>query len=395
MTKTIALIDGVWIGHHPTYIKLFAETILELGYNVAVFCPNPVEVGDWITNNCGEMAGRFFAYEYKEPVCQPLLPGVVKTARQWKAAALAIKKAAADTHFLPDLVFFAYLDAYFAKHLKTWIVDAVFPYAWSGLYFAPERLRLSSSAQAPLRDAPLWCSGCKSVALLDEGVEGRLERELAKPVIIFPDFADLSAPDMNYPVVGQIKERAGDRKIVGLFGCIDKRKGTMMLVDVAKKLVDEGLFFVFAGFFYKDTFTRKELDKIESFIASRPSNCLFLFELIPDEPSFNALVCTSDIVFAAYQKFYHSSNLLTKAANFKKTIIVSDGFCMAERVRKFRLGKVIAEDDVDACIRAIRQLATGMADDESIGPDYEGYMRTHSKERLKDSCSLLLKLSSV
>ncbi|ABQ27934.1 glycosyltransferase family protein [Geotalea uraniireducens] len=391
MTKIIALIDGVWTGHHPTYVKLLTETILELGYNVVVFCPNPVEVGDWITENCGEMAGRFCPYEYTEPICQPFLPGVVKTTRQWKAAALAIKKAAANTGILPDLVFFTYLDGYFAKHLKPWIVDAVFPYVWSGLYFAPERLRVPT----PVRDAPLFSSGCKSVALLDEGVKETLERELAKPVISFPDFADLSAPDMNYPVVGQIKERARGRKIVGLFGCIDKRKGTLMLVEVAKKLVDEGLFFVFAGVFYKYTFTRKELDHIENFIASCPSNCFFHLGFIPDEPSFNALVCASDIVFAAYQKFYHSSNLLTKAASFKKAIIVSDGFCMAERVRKFRLGKVIKQDDVDACIRAIRQLATGMADDESIGPDYEGYMRNHSKERLKDSCSLLLKLSLV
>ena len=57
-------------------------------------------------------------------------------------------------------------------------------------------------------------------------------------------------------------------------------------------------------------------------------------EKIPDESCFNALIAESDLIFAAYKQFTGSSNLLTKAAAFRKPVIVSRGLCMGRRVEQ-------------------------------------------------------------
>ena len=41
MSKTIALIDWNWMGHHPTYFTHFAVAMAEAGVDVAPFCADP------------------------------------------------------------------------------------------------------------------------------------------------------------------------------------------------------------------------------------------------------------------------------------------------------------------------------------------------------------------
>lgn len=36
--KTIFLIEDSWGGHHPTYLKIFTKTLLELGHQVIILC---------------------------------------------------------------------------------------------------------------------------------------------------------------------------------------------------------------------------------------------------------------------------------------------------------------------------------------------------------------------
>jgi hypothetical protein len=53
----------------------------------------------------------------------------------------------------------------------------------------------------------------------------------------------------------------------------------------------------------------------------------------PDEAQFNSLVYICDILFAAYNNFPNSSNILTKAAIFQRPVVVSNNFCMEKRVK--------------------------------------------------------------
>lgn len=49
--KNIFIFDPLWSGHQPTYFKYFIKYILELGYQVYAFCPDPIGVNKWVSNN--------------------------------------------------------------------------------------------------------------------------------------------------------------------------------------------------------------------------------------------------------------------------------------------------------------------------------------------------------
>ena len=397
--KTIALIEDSWGGHHPTYLKAFTKTLLELGHQVVVLCPKPTELNEWITQNCDLHSDKFHAFEFQkpDPSSFPIrqLRFTINAIDRWRNVKMAIETIALKLEKSPDLVFFPWLDSYLAPYLTHYAIDLVFPYQWSGLYFHPKHLRLKqkfwSICRGPLtQDAVLNSSRCKAIAVLDEGIARKLQSRINdKPVITFPDFTDTSPPDSNYPIARQIKAKAGGRKIIGLLGLQSKRKGILTLLEVARQTVSEDYFFVFAGSLAEHTFSAQELANIQNTVDSDLSNCFFYFDTIPDGAPFNALVDLCDILFAAYEKFPHSSNILTKTAILEKPVIVSKKFCMAERVEKFKLGLSIDERDVGQCIEAIHYLCSQL-EEQKIQPNFEDYRHFHSTEKLKTTFSKIL-----
>ena len=105
---------------------------------------------------------------------------------------------------------------------------------------------------------------------------------------------------------------------------------------------------------------------------------------IPTEQQFNAVVQICDVLYAAYENFQTSSNLLTKAALFEKPIIASDDYCIGERVRNYQLGYTVKESDVMGCVLILQRLhqesSRGCL---SIKPDFEGYRQKHSLAQLR------------
>ena len=100
----------------------------------------------------------------------------------------------------------------------------------------------------------------------------------------------------------------------------------------------------------------------------------------------NSIYAASDVVVAAYRAFPNSSNALTKAAVFERPIVVSDGYLMAERVRKFGLGEVIPEGDAEALVAALqRMLAPGYLEELRRRARWQDYREAHSVGRLKNA----------
>lgn len=397
--KTIALIDTLWFGHHPTYIKIFSKTLLELGCKVMLFCPEPAEVSQWIILNC-QKHDLFHAFELKEPELNEslitLAPNTFTALAYWKHTATAIQKVSLKIGSSPDLVFFAWLDSYLSSYAIHYIVDKIFPYDWSGLYFRsyhqPKQQKHSILSKFLNPYTVLQSSHCKSVAILNEDTAETLQSKLKKkPVIVFPDFTDESLPDFSFPIIKQIQDKAAGRKIIGLLGSLDKRKGFLTLLEVSQKMVEKDCFFVFAGQLGESSFLPHELMKMQNIVDSIPHNCFFHFERIPDEAQFNSLVYICDILFAAYNNFPNSSNILTKAAIFQKPVVVSNNFCMEKRVKKFYLGLTINEGDTLQCIDTLAQLCfQSTLDNEDIKRNFEGYKHVHSIEQLYKAFSNVL-----
>jgi glycosyltransferase involved in cell wall biosynthesis len=396
LLKTIALVNPLWDGHHPTYFYYFTKTLLELGNRVLAFCSAPTELRKMVLNdlNCDDrfqvfklpelQDSRFFGKGFRSTLI---------AIKRWKLANTAIKQAGATIKLTPDLVFFGALDIYLPPYFLTpIIIDRIFPYDWSGLYFQPRHLRIKQKF-ASIRQgcftphSALQASRCKSVAVLDEGVAESLKNKIQKPVITFPDIADASKPDPEFELVQEIKIQARSRKIVGLLGSLSKRKNLLMLLDVAKQVPDSQYFFIFIGTLDRSTFSPEELIKIENIVNSKPTNCFFYFNRIPKECQFNALISACDILFAVYKNFSASSNFLTKSALFKKPIIVSQNYCMGERVKNFNLGVCIQEDSKSQCIKALNEVCNT----SSLEAKFEEYAKLHSLQRLYLDFSEILK----
>jgi hypothetical protein len=138
-------------------------------------------------------------------------------------------------------------------------------------------------------------------------------------------------------------------------GHLRPNKGIINLAKVALNPAMGGIAFAFAGEIPWGMFDPADRESMERAIACAPS-AIFHLARIPHEVEYNAIVCASDVIFAAYRNFPHSSGTLTKAAVFEKPLIVSEGHLMAKRVREFRMGEVVPQDDNEAIIQAIRRL---------------------------------------
>jgi len=101
------------------------------------------------------------------------------------------------------------------------------------------------------------------------------------------------------------------------------------------------------------------------------------------EKTMNSVVAASDVMVADYRQFPNSSNALTKAALFERPIVESEGYLMAERVKKYGMGEVVPEGDVEALVVAIQKM---------VKPEYyenlrsqaswAEYRQAHSVDRL-------------
>lgn len=395
--KTIALVDTLWGGHHPTYLKFFAKTLLELGHEVISLCPEPEEMNLWIANHCPELANNFHSFELHEPSPSQFssrrLQGRAMAVARWQRAAQSIQEISSKLGKAPDITFFAWLDTYLG--LIPAITDTIFPYPWSGLYFQPGYLRIPPKFEwmrhgilNPL--SVLKSSHCPVVAVLDEGIADKLQQKLNKPVVIFPDFTDESPPDMSFEIAQKIRAKAAGRKIIGLLGSLDRRKGTLTLLEVSRQASDRW-FFVFAGKLAEPAFTAAELAKIGEIVKANPDNCFFHLTRIPTEAQFNAIIQICDLLYAAYENFFPSVNVLIKAAVFEKPVIASKNYCMGERVEKFNLGYGIEGGSVSQCVSILErfheELSTGSL---SIQPDFEGYRHRHSIEQLSSAFQKIL-----
>lgn len=365
----IVVVDGLWGGHHPTYVKTFAKLLLGAGYHVSVLCPAPDDVTSEFSQTSFIEEGslkvhRFVDRELKllgyipKRLRNPFLPLV----RWWRISRKV--KALCSSYRSPDLVFFAWLDSYLSGYLPVALIDRMFPLPWSGLYFHPGHLRALGENGKPQKGwfalpetflaKSKWAS---SVAVLDSGVLDVLRVELpGKLVGALPDFTDETPPSEHSVLVEEIKAKAKGRKVIGLMGGLARRKGLLTLIRIVRQAVERDWFFVFAGVLLEQTFSKDELAEVRAFFMTEREDCFFYLNRIPNDAQFNAVVNLCDVIFAMYENFLHSSNLITKTAIFGKSILVSRGGYMEEVVRNYELGESVRAGDVQAALGALRRL---------------------------------------
>jgi glycosyltransferase involved in cell wall biosynthesis len=222
-----------------------------------------------------------------------------------------------------------------------------------------------------------------SIAVLDAGIVSALRSKLpGKEAVVLPDFSDEVPASAHYKLAEEIRARAKGRKIIGLLGALARRKGLLTLIRIAKQSASQGWYFVFAGEFLEETFSIEEQEEIKSFFDKQRENCTFHINKIPDDAQFNALVNVCDVIFAMYEDFLHSSNLITKSAIFGKSVLVSTGGYMEEVVRRYKLGEAVPARDIHAALSALHRLTGCDRSPENLDGMKE-YAISQSQEKLR------------
>jgi glycosyltransferase involved in cell wall biosynthesis len=259
---------------------------------------------------------------------------------------------------------------------------------WSGLYLHahafhfPGRLAPGVKRRWPVTRA-LRDRGLRGLLMLDEGMAPRVQQELGIPVMVAPDPAD-AVRGVDEPLVGQARARAEGRPVVGVFGHLLPSKGVATLARCAIDPGSAQVAFWFVGAIHWPMFDAEEAGLLKRLAAGERQNVWLNDARIPDEAGYNALVAACDVLFAAYRDFPHSSNTLAKAAIFEKPVIVSEGHLMARRVREFRLGLVVPQDDPAASLAAIQRLCADPAGwAAQTKPRWSEYRELHSPTRLR------------
>lgn len=393
--KTIALIETMWSGHHPTYFKLYCKALAEMGHNVWALCPRPDELNHWLQLRRREGSGRVSVFSFHEPssliyrVLNRLVPSAFanhsKALFRWKAAATQLREISLLTKDKADLAFFMYVDHYYVvPGLPRELIHRLFPYPWSGLYFHPRHLRNGKISNFN-PDKLFMLDECKCVAVLDEGIANKLAPRIKnKPVIVFPDITDDETFNGNHPLVLNIREKAKGRKLIGLIGNLTKSKGLLELIAVAKSTKEYNWFYVFAGKFEESAFTAHELRILRSAAISDHENCFFHFHTLHEGSEYNSLIAILDVVYAARRDFPHSSNTLTKAALFGNPVLVAGSGCLAERVRRYNLGEVVDTLEVESIIHSLESLLRYNKKGD-IDRGYDKYATLHSESCLRKS----------
>jgi hypothetical protein len=422
----LVLIDIVWNGHVPTYHKYFAQVLLELGHDVLSISPNPDDVLDWVKRNIPDQRHKIKCVLFEGAT---ILDNNLRMTRLSKARAV-IREILASFHLLtyaydlmslkntmilwkktnviiesylkqynlPDtvIIFFPYIDYLFLHRWLTYgLLEYLFHFRWAALYLHPTHLRKNPNYKRLTfcPDSIFFSKNCVGVSLLDETVVEQMGKRIKKPAIWFPDITDNIFDGHISNLSKSILERAKGRKIVTLLGGISQKKNLVLLLKAAEICLEKQspYFFLVAGTLQLDSWSEPDRHFILATIEKKPDNVFIYLESIPDGTEYNSLFLISDMIFAVYSSFYHSSNSLTKAALFERPVIVSEGHLMAERVAKYRTGLAISEEDISKCIETIDRLAhridfNGMP----LKPKYKEYRELHSQNSLRAAFADLL-----
>lgn len=188
--------------------------------------------------------------------------------------------------------------------------------------------------------------------------------------------------------VREIQSRARGRKIVFMGGSIGKQKNLVVWHDVVRTSSPEEWFFVQIGRINRNNLTPADEASLKRISANTPENLYVYDDYLADERQFNEIIASSDVIFAVYRDFTRSSNMLSKAAWFRKPVLVSQQGLMAERVSRFKIGRSVNADDVNSIICGLNSVVRAPGLDRY----FEEYRQIFSHEAIQTKLVNFLQL---
>lgn len=369
--KKIALVDPVEGGHHNLYLNQLLTKLSELGYEVTVFSPN---------KNVIFYSGSYSHVEFKsQPQGFSTFSYLLKKPfRLWSELnkTLSINKIdKKDT-----LVFISWLDDFLLPLLPSIVHQTIFDFDYTGIYFKPYHLYSNKNKHRLLNYYGIFSSDrCKFLYMVENDNNLQMvSKKIKKNVSFFPDFIseDCNPNDISPVVIEHVKKftkLSKGKTIISVIGSLQKRKNLINLINATDN-ANNDLYLVFYGKIKESEFSNQELDVIRTW-KNKPDCCYIVDEFINTESEINFLYSHTDVVWAAYYNWKNTSNALTKAAFFKKTVIVPKESYLADATNRYSLGLVVDETDVTeitTALKVIQQFSPEMA-------NYAGFYDKHSQ----------------
>ncbi len=385
--RVIALVEPSWNkGHYETQMYLFLTMLLPKNCRLIVLCAEPEKIQEWAANNQPDLPNKLFTARFSLLDYYGRI--MAKTGQAWRYLADSLHKTEVRSGWKIDMVFINSLDIFIYANWSPWLFKRNFDYPWAGLYVAPVFRRINLWKKVKDHTKLYIFKGvknCAGIAILDEGSYDKSQAFFNdRPIIVFPDVTDERLPSPLSDKLARIKEEAGNRPIFGAVGLLLKRKGWLNFLRCAQAIDPDKCFFLTAGHLDYSDYTRVEQLEIKALMARLAGvNCHFELDYIDDPAEVNAYINMCDVVYMCYENFFYSSGIMTKAAAFGKLMLVSEGYCMGDRVTKYGLGLTVKEKDLDEIIAAFTQLAEGKTRKKLLQQaQFDKYMEFHNAQRL-------------
>ncbi len=316
----------------------------------------------------------------------------------WQGVRLALEKLYGELGRRVG-IFHTWVDLYSHEYLSRRVIEEAMPAPWCGLYVHPAELRiyktwkrrlyengmdlLKRGRMLPCRLRAFDVPNAKRIYFLDELLVGKARQYFRSAISLsaFPEWVDSNVAP-NFAELEKISKLAGDRKIISLCGFLSKRKGLLTLLQAAKSNL-EGWFFIFAGPIDWESFSETEKSMIQEAQAHSGFYCAFMDRQLQD-CEINSIVQRSDLIYIAYENFFHSSNVQVKAAFFGKPMIAGPQHLIAERTLRFEMGWCLPEISANAVEVLLRKIAPREIEVVAKRAKFQEFLAEHSPEVLDE-----------
>ena len=301
------------------------------------------------------------------------------------AVANAIRKGLSKSPWRPDFLLLMYHDLLMTKPNFWKGGTATIPIPWGGVRFIPFAAE-NAGKEGYFRQAQF-----RGMCFLDEhAVSAYTAADPHRAFVFLPDVTNTDVPVQKPALAMEIQRLAAGRKVVLMCGSIEGRKNVGAFCQLALKADPARWLFAMVGQAHPHTFTPQDKNAIKNFRDAKAGNTFYLDTFFPDERDMNAVIQAADILFAAYKDFRISSNMPGKAAHFTKPILVSDGFLMGDRIRRYGIGIVVDQDDVGDMLSALERLAKNPITPEHFAVYRDDYSEQTAGDSLEDFLSQVL-----
>jgi glycosyltransferase involved in cell wall biosynthesis len=340
----VAIVDPHDSGHHAMYVSGYLRALLQIGCDVMVIAPNSLLAALPVGANDQASVQRV-PWEVADQL--PLQASPEERAEKlWQALGKTLAVEALESGRYPNVVLLVYLDSFITELLRPDVATRAVSCPVVGLWFKPPqtlRFRWREQIRRLVRLGRRYrlfrSPRFAALLLLDPEAVGTIPGRPSR-IITVPEFTDTSLPAACPALVAGMLERAAGRSISCLVGSIDARKGVGGFLEAAAAADAKDWFFVIAGKVLWDTLN-PEVRRVLSDSSLAAENTLMLVDEWCPPETLNAIIAESDLLYACYENWPYSSNMLCKAAALGTPVIARDEGYIGRNVRNFSLGVLV------------------------------------------------------